>query len=412
MTRAIERRIIERFQDVTDDDLQAHGNTAAKKVANAQDEAILYVYVPRMYADHWEHFAGLVRCLYIRGGDPTFAALKARQLAQEAVKPKAPLLEISYAWEGLGKPALFAIDPLLTDPRPDVRFAAARAAAFIGDRGAVPVLLDIASSPGNEFRVRAVETLGELPPSPRVDAMCRSLLDSDQATVRIAAYQLLSRHGDPSIFTRWVKDGDKEIFALDVIRTTGRPGSGPPLVYASDRGVPRVAVFGSETAIDLPMIFSTLEDRLLIASTGDSSQVTVSYRSPYRRDLLGFTCPPTLPSLIAFLGGDGAGGASATRLHLGYADVVAVLQGLIDGKRVSGPTADGRLAATFVLGDPLLPKQLPVNDGGLIRVGNPAGRPNSDNAPATPDAPADGGLLRRPPAAAAPINPGPIAVGR
>ncbi len=84
LARAIERRINERFQDVADDDLQSHGNTAGKKVANAQDEALLYVYVPKAYADHWEHFAGLVRHLYVNGDNPAFAALKARQLAEAA----------------------------------------------------------------------------------------------------------------------------------------------------------------------------------------------------------------------------------------------------------------------------------------------------------------------------------------
>ena len=38
--------------------------------------------------------------------NPSTAAAKARQLADEAVKPDAPLFDISYCWEGLGKVAL------------------------------------------------------------------------------------------------------------------------------------------------------------------------------------------------------------------------------------------------------------------------------------------------------------------
>jgi flagellar basal body P-ring protein FlgI len=400
MARAIERRIIERFQDVVDDDLQAHGNTAAKKVANAQDEATIYVYVPRCYADHWDHFAGIVKHLYVQGDDPAFAALRARQLADAAVLPDAKLLDISYAWEGLGKPALFALTPLMTDPRADVRFAAARAAAFIGDPAAVPVLADIATTVGDPFRVNAVETLGELPATPRINA----------------AYQLLCRNGDPSIYTRWVKDGDKEIFALDIVRGGhaygGHAGSGRPLVYATQQGVPRVAVFGTDTAIDLPMIFSTLEDnRLMISTSPEGDALTVSYRSPYRKDLVGFTCGPDLPELVAHLGGDGDTSDSASKLHLGYSDVVAVLQALVDGRKVSGTSGLGgeRLAASFVLGEPSIAIKLPVADTSRLLRSATGGRPTSDNpADKGNDAPVDDGLLRHPAAPVAPATARPM----
>ena len=407
LARAVERRINERFQDVADDDLQPHGNSAAKKVANAQDEAVLYVYVPLAYGEHWDHFAGIVRHLYLRGGDPAFAALKARQLADEAnTDPKAPLLDISYAWEGLGKPALYAINSLLTDKRPDVRFAAARAAAFIGDAGAVPVLLDIAQTSGDPFRVNAVETLGELPASPRIDGLCRSLLDSDQATVRIAAYQLLVRHRDPAILTRWVKEGEKEIFALDVVlsgRRTGPDGTalpgGGPLVYASQRGMPRIAVFGTRTALDLPMIFTALDNRLMITTADDGNRVTVTYRSPYRKELVEFQSAPSLPALVQAMGGDGGNdGPAGSRLHLGYGDVVAILQALVDEHKVSGPLADGRpVPATFVLGDPAIPNVVPVDVGNVVRPearpANAAGRPVSNAG--DPAAPGDS-LIRGP----------------
>jgi len=73
MARAIEQRIIERFQDVVDDDLvpaSGAGNASGKKIADAQDEGVVYVYVPKAYAGDWEHFAGVVRHLYLKGCRP------------------------------------------------------------------------------------------------------------------------------------------------------------------------------------------------------------------------------------------------------------------------------------------------------------------------------------------------------
>jgi flagellar basal body P-ring protein FlgI len=413
--RAIERRILERFQDVADDDLQPHGNSAAKKVANAMDEASVEVFVPKAFRGHWDHFVGIVRHLYLAGGDPAFAALRARDLADAAVLPDARLLDISYAWEGLGKSALYALGPLMTDPMPiehfeigldgkpvvgrdgrrkvvetrmehhaDIRFAAARAAAFIGDPAAVPVLAEIASTVGDPFRVNAVEVLGELPSTPIIASLCRPLLDSDEATVRIAAYQLLTRYKDPSIYTRWVRDGDKEIFALDIVRGGHRAAgqrAGRPMVYATQQGVPRVAIFGADTTLELPLIFSTLDDgRLMICTNPGGDGVSITYRSPYRRSLVTVNSTANLPELVAHLGGDGSTTDSGSKLHLSYADVVAVLQALVTKQKVSGSVDDGatRLAATFVLGDPSMAVKLPKFDEDRLVRRASNGRPLSD----------------------------------
>jgi flagellar basal body P-ring protein FlgI len=390
LSRAIEQRIIERFQDVVDDDLrEAAGadNASAKKVANAQDEGVVYVYVPRAYTDDWQHFAGIVRHLYMQGADPTFAALKSSELASEALQPDAKLLDISYCWEGLGKPALFAIQPLMSSELPDVQYAATRAAAFIGDPAAVDVLLSIAQTKGNPFRVNAVQTLAELPATPRIDRLCRRLLDSDEALVRIEAYKLLSKHQDSSVFTRWIKNGDREIFALDLVTS-----SGPPMVWASRQGVPRVAVFGSETQLDLPLIYSSMDNRLTISSDETNpSAINIFYRGAELAKPVSIVSTPSLPELVAILAGDSDSDFSVHGLHFGYADVVAILQNLIDQQRVSGLQGNQRLLASFVLQEPGKVYDPEVDARPLMRDGG--SRPQSDK-PSPSDKPTSDHLLR------------------
>jgi len=387
VARAIESRVIERFQDVVDDDLRtAAGSESAtsKKVANAADEGVVYVYVPYMYTDYWEHFAGVVRHLYLGGGDPTFAAVKARELADEAVKPNAPLGDISYCWEGLGKSALFAIVPLMSSQDPDVQYAAARAAAFLGDPAAVPVLLEIANTPGNRFRVTAVKTLAELPPTPRVDRLCRSLLDSDEAMVRIEAYKLLVKHHDSAVYTRWIKSGTREKFALDII-----PSSGKPLVWASRQGVPRLVVFGNQTQLELPLIFSAMDQRLTISSEPEGSTVTIFYRGEELAKPITVLSTPSLPEVVARLAGDNDAGRSG--LRFGYADIVGIVQEMIDQQRISGMRGDQRLLAAFMLQDP--PKSLEPADSRPLLRDNGGSRPQSD-VPGPGDRPANDHLLR------------------
>ena len=320
--RALEHRINEQFQAVVDEDLQGKG------VAAAQDEGVVFVYVPKAYADDWEHFAGLVKFLYMNGFSPGYAAIQAGELAKQAVKPNAPLLEISYCWEGLGKPALPAIDPLMSSSDQNIQYAAARAAAYIGDPTAVPVLVSIARTQYNPFRLNAVKVLGQIPASPMVDKLLRDLLNCDQALVRIEAYKVLARHKDPTIYTRIVKRLDHEKFILDIV-----PGNGAPMVYASRQGLPRMAIFGAQTALDMPLAYSALQDRLTISSNPNEKSVSIFYRGPELKKPVKVISSPDLAEIASRLGGDGPAGNIG--LDFGYTEVVAIVQSLIDSKLVA-----------------------------------------------------------------------------
>ena len=389
MARAIENRINERFQDVVDEDLKV------KHVAAAVDEGTLDVYVPRVYSNDWQHFAGVMQYLYMNGASPEYAAVMAQKLADAAVTPNAPLLEISYAFEGLGKPALHALRPLLDSDKPDIRYAAARAAAFIGDAQGASTLVAIAASSESPFRVNAVHDAGELPQSPLVDAMLRRLLASDQALVRIEAYTVLARHHDQSIYTHVVKHGDDEKFVLDMV-----PSAGPPMIWASRQDLPRLAIFGTQTSIDLPISFTTLEDRLSIASVSpDSPVLTIFYRRPGNDKPIKIFCTPDLAQVASRLGGEGDAGSP--RLNFSYADVVAIVQAMVDGGKVSGLEKDQRQLASFVLQElPKYEELVDTDTAPLLRdTGRPTaarptstGRPNTIGSTQTPAA--DSGLLK------------------
>ncbi len=377
MARAIENRIIEQFQGVVDDDLRI------KHVAAAQDEGLIYVYVPRFYTDDWSHFANLLKHLYMRGGSPDYAALKAQQLADAAVKPDAPLDDISFAWEGLGKPAMHALTPLMNSTNADVQFAAVRAAAFIGDPAAVPVLMHIASTAGNSFRVNAVQTLGKLPPTPMVDKLLRSLLDSDQALVRIEAYKVLAKHQDGSVYTRIIKSNiGNEKFALDMVHSNGSP-----LVYATRQGTPRLAIFGTETSLTLPIMYAAMTDRFSISSNPDNAAVTIFYRGSELQKPVKIISGPQLSEIAARLGGEGPPGADT--LDFSYADVVALMQSMIDGKRVSGTDSGRRQLAAFVLQEP--PRIQDAIDSAPL-LGD-TGRPQTDSAKPTTAPAAQNGVV-------------------
>jgi len=365
-SRVIEGRINQRFQDST--------------VARAFDEGLVQLFVPESFHGDWEHFVGLATHLYLPG-NTAFNVEMARRLAVEASKPNAKLLDISYAWEGLNKDALPIITPLMTSDSPEIAFAATRAAAFIGDTSAQEVLLRMARTRNHPFQINAVQTLGELPSSPAIDQMLRTLIDSDEDLVRIEAYRVLAQNQDSSVYSRLIPGNDpaKANFILDIVPSTGRP-----LIYASRRGLPRIAVIGGKPSLALPILYTAFDDRLSISSAPNDPNVSIYYRGPELTQPISMASRPDVAELIARLGGEGP--PDEPSLNFGYAEIVAILQKLADNQEVVAVASgtDSHPVAT-----PLILQALPhMNDAiDLAPVIPDQTRPQADAAPVDPGLP-------------------------
>lgn len=350
--RQIENRIQNRFQDMSS--LVNH----EERVVQAQDMGVISLYPPSSFHGDWEHFVGICQHLWLEDS-ADFNVRKAKMLVEEAQKPDAPLEDISYCWEALGRDALPFIQPLLTSKQPDVSFAAARAAAFIGDPtgSAEATLIHIAQTPLHPFRISAVQALGEMPASSALNHKLRDLLDSDQATVRIEAYKVLARNHDSSIYTTIIHPDNEplnEKFVMDIV-----PSDGPPLIYASRQGVPRIAIIGKTPELRLPITYSVLDNQLTISSPPTGKAVTLYYREASRRwvkddrglpDPVKVICPPDAAELIARLGG--AGPREDGHLNLTYGEVVAIVQNLTDAQQFGAEERGKSYDAAFVLEEP------------------------------------------------------------
>jgi len=330
MARAIEARINDVFQD--------------GKTASAIDEALVYFYVPERFNGDWEHFSGIVTHLYFNGS-VDFTVTKSKQLAAEAIKPDAPLMDISYAWEGLGKNALPHIVPLMTHASPDVAYAAARAAAFLEDSSALTALMGMAQNNSHPFQIEAVQTLGKLKSSPLVNGMLRRLLDSDLNTVRIEAYSILAKNGDGSIYSKVIKSNSngtlKEKYVLDIV-----PSKAAPVVYASRTGTPRLAIIGDGAKLKVPIVWTTMNETLMVASNESGTGLTLFYRGTGARPIKVLS-HMDLAEVVARLGGEGP--LTEQRLDFNYTDVVGIVQNLTDDKQVSALRGTTRVDASFVL---------------------------------------------------------------
>jgi len=361
MARRIEWRVDEYFQETKPDTVGA-----------AQDEGIVYLYVPAKYKGDWQHFSQLVMHLYLRGSE-SFAATKAKELADEAVKPGAPLGDITYCWEGLGPFGLPFYRDLMSHERTDVAFAAARAAAWLDDPVAPQALARIARTKGDQWQLDAIRTLAALPTnSPAINELLRPLLNSDQTLVRTEAYKALSANADSSIFTKVIKPLHQpmsEKFVLDIVKSTQ-----PPIIHATRSGIPRIAIIGDRAQLNLPVTFAAMDGRLTISTTPDNDKTVAIYYRPMASP--GGRVPPPvkvlsrpdLAEIVARLGGEGGSG-----LNFNYGDVVSILHELTDAKKLSAVANGRRVPASFVLQD--LPE---VEDSIYSAPALPDARPQAD----------------------------------
>ena len=345
LCKFIESRVDQRLQEVKPD-----------TIADAQDEAICFLFVPPSFNGDIEHFVGLVTHLYLNGSIE-FATKRAQQLAEEALKPGAPLMDISYCWEALGKVSLATIreHDLMANPDPDVSYAAARAAAYLEDTTAPSVLVKIATTPGHKFQVNAITVLGSLRSSPEINELLRPLLNSEQTVVRQTAYEVLSRNGDNSVYATPLKAG----FIMDVVQSNTAP-----VIYGTRRGEPRLAVMGNRVALEQPVAFSAMNGRLTISSNPDKT-VTIFYRPPMpaggprtqveaeRLSPIVVRSHADIVEIIARLAGEGFENQPVgRRLDFNYGEILSILSKMTASRQLTALASSGeKMPASFILQD-------------------------------------------------------------
>jgi hypothetical protein len=355
-----------------------HGD-GSDVIARAENPGLVDLYVPPMYRGDWKHFLGVISHMYLNQS-AAFQARKLRQLITLAHQPGAPLADISLCWEAMGDQVIPNIEPLISDENPDVAFAAARAAAFLGDSAARQALVSMALDPNQPNQLQAVHVLGELPDSPEVDHMIAQLLDSDRADVRIEAYRVLVNNpemegaNDDGVGHHYgvVTYNINHRFLLDIV-----PSKGTPMIYATSTGVPRIAVIGYHLAMRTPLTFTAMDMRLSLSSSDDTQLLTMFYRDPFSRDPAKAQSHNDFPEILARLGGEGPADGQQ-RFDLSFGDVVAVAQQMIAQHDVYGATMDegATQECVFEMEHP----NIDADEWSSIPVENREGRPQGEGS--------------------------------
>jgi len=280
--------------------------------ARGESDESIVITVPPSFTDHTEDFVELVRHTTIRqAGAEGVAATIARYVQENPAAARAA----SWRWEALGPRALPVIRPLYDTPSELPRLAALRAGAFFDDPLVTPHLIAMTHNGSMDSRHQAITLLADMGTDPRIDQVLRELLNADDFVTRIEAYEALLKRKDPSVARIMIQDK----FVLDVA------DSDKPMVYISQVGLPRIAVFGFDLEVKRPTMLVTWSGQFMIRGDLDKEDVEVYYRPRHLLEGSTYWVKPRLSELVQVLGHTTVPDNPLPGLGLSYSEVVSVL---------------------------------------------------------------------------------------
>jgi flagellar basal body P-ring protein FlgI len=284
----------------------------SEDTARGESSESILITVPLSFRDRPDDFVQLLRHTTIRQAN---AEAVANSIKRILLNDAGAAYDASWRWQALGERSLPTVSTLYDYPEVKPRLAALRAGAKLGDARVIPHVIDMARDAPFESRRQAVNLLTTLPLDPRIDQVLRELVNDDDVDVRLAAYEAAVKRADPWI-TRHVVD-DK--FVLDVVE------SQKPLIYITQIGQPRVALFGTDVALAPVTLVDAWSGRLLLKSSPDDEYVEVYYRPLRGGDRILERTDPRLEDFIQFLGHTTSVEHPEPGLGLSYSETVGAL---------------------------------------------------------------------------------------
>ena len=293
-----------------------------QNTARGESDELIEITVPPSWHDATEDFVKLLMHTTIAVGNPEGAAMFVKRTL--LASPGANAEAASWRWQAMGPKALPIIKDLYDHPEELPRLAALRAGAKLDDGVVIPHLIDMAEQGSALNRLQAVDLLEGMRTNPSIDACLRKLLDDDDVELRLRAYEALVTRNDP-FMDRFNVDGK---FVLDVVK------SDRPLIYITQVGEPRIAVFGDALELQRPLTLSTWANRLMIKGDVADREVEVYYRDTDEVEGVILRSKPAIPDFVRFLAHKTSIEEPEPGLNLTYGQTVGALHDIWMQKRI------------------------------------------------------------------------------
>ncbi|MEM8757948.1 MAG: flagellar basal body P-ring protein FlgI [Planctomycetota bacterium] len=365
---AITRAINQRFPD---------GPRGEGSTAFGRDDQVIQVYTPDKYHDRFEDFVRLMMATPI---NQNFPDATARRYTRALVADTSIADELVWALRAIGPRALPFVQDLYVSEDPAVQLAALGVGASLNDPRAAVFLERLVVEGDQRTRLGAVTLLGMIDGGRTSDEVLRQAAGyGRELTFRIAAYESLMQRAERARLGRLV-EAERNRFGAGQRATETQlrlaaasripPGNaqqvervsvggrflldllpfGEPLIYVTQQGRPRIAVFGERTSLEPPLMVDAWSDRLLIAADDDTTGVRLRYERPNGRGIVTQTVSPRIADLIVFLARGGTASDFGPGLGFTYAQVVGTLAAIQEDRATPAgfATEEDRLRALIL----------------------------------------------------------------
>lgn len=329
-SRAIADRINERFGMTTD----------PKPLAKPITDQLIKIHIPTRYQGNPAQLIDLIMHQYMQTG-PGFEGEQARRLL--GVLEDRPETEesVTLALQAMGRPVVEVLRESYHHPMIGVRMASLNAGASLGDERASRSLAELAKDIDPQIRVRVARTFMLLPRSLTGSRTLKMLLDDEEVSVRVAAYESLAAINDRVITGGRVAVADELGTGVKYVIDT--VPSEKPLVYITQIGVPRIAIFKPELGFDESMLARVWDNRLMLSTKPGQPHMDIFYQPPlgssaeHRREPVKLKAVPDLKTLVYLLGHKPTIENPNEGLGLTYSQVVDVVYQMCRTGEVDAP---------------------------------------------------------------------------
>ena len=272
-------------------------------VANAENDMMIHLRIPKQYRRHPARFVRRVMALYLQRDMPGFATAQAAVLIQALRDPNAPDNKIALALEQLGRPIIPMLRRHYGSPQPAVRFFTVLAGSFIGDQDAIRVLARYATNSKSPFQTTAIRDLARCGNRMYASLAYSKLLLSTAPKLKIMAYQGLAAIHSSHIYHQPFAGK----FLLNVL-----PANTATIIYCTSHRLPVIGIIGRIPSLVPGTLYISPHGALTVnyppvanANTTVKGKtplpVMLYYRDPLTRRVVELSCQPQLPAVITAL---------------------------------------------------------------------------------------------------------------
>lgn len=314
------------------------GNTTDRRlIAEAQTDLLININVPERFAPDPERMIQLILHTFPRSGRG-FEAAKSKQFARlirENPGDTVIALDVMLCWQAMGRAVIPTLQEFYNDDQMELRLAALKAGAWLGDIDAGEPLADLARTGSPDVRLLAVNSLVDLPRSSDGAGALMELLNDEDDALRIAAYETLSAIGDPIIGRVLIEDEFGLKYIID------RVPSDRPLIYVTPRNYPRIAIFQPELDLHAPMYASLWDSKLMmrLEPKGEpmEQELEVYYREARGVEPKTIKAEPLVATLAYLLGHQPTKDRPQEGLNLTFGQVADALYTLCENGTIAAP---------------------------------------------------------------------------